>query len=71
MISVSIANYAVSASYLGRETRLIRIRMENREQELDEKIKELQTKGLSIEELKKETKKEENSIPLRSIETIG
>jgi hypothetical protein len=62
LISVSIANFAVSASYLGRETRLTRWRMEKRKQKLSERIKELQNKGLSIEDLKKETKEAENDI---------
>jgi hypothetical protein len=57
LISVSIANYSISASYLGRETRLTRRRMEKRNEELDVKIKELQNKGLSIEDLEKETTK--------------
>jgi hypothetical protein len=62
LISVSIANYAISASYLGRETRLTRGRMEKRKQRLNEIIKELQAKGLPIEELKKETKEAEDDI---------
>jgi hypothetical protein len=62
LISVSIANYAISASFLGRETRLTRRRMEKRKQGLDEKIKELQAKGLPIGELKKETKKAEDDM---------
>lgn len=62
LISVSIANYAISASYLGRETRLTRRRMEKRKQRLDGTIKELQAKGLPIEELKKETKEAEDDI---------
>jgi hypothetical protein len=62
LISVTIANYAISASYLGRETRLTRRRMEKRKQRLDGTIRELQAKGLPIEELKKETKKAEDDI---------
>lgn len=62
LISVSIANYAVSVSYLGRETRLGRGRMEKRKQRLNETIKELQAKGMPIEELKKETKEAEDDI---------
>jgi hypothetical protein len=62
LISVTIANYAISASYLGRETRLTRRRMEKRKQRLDGTIRELQAKGLPIEELKKETKKAEGDI---------
>jgi hypothetical protein len=55
LISITIANYAVSASFLGRESRLSRRRMEKRKKQLDEKVKELQKKGLPIEELNKET----------------
>jgi hypothetical protein len=62
LISVSIANYAISASYLGRETRLTRSRMEKRKQKLNERVKELQAKGLPIGELKKETKEAEDDI---------
>jgi hypothetical protein len=62
LISVSIANYAISASYLGRETRLTRGRMEKRKEKLEGIVEELQTKGLPIEELKKETKKAEDDI---------
>jgi hypothetical protein len=62
LISVSIANYAISASYLGRETRLTRRRMEKRKQELDVRIKELQKKGLSIKDLEVETKKAKDDM---------
>ncbi len=62
LISVSIANYAISASYLGRETRLTRRRMEKRKQELDARIKELQNKGLSIEDLEEETTKAKDDM---------
>jgi hypothetical protein len=62
LISVSIANYAISASFLGRETRLTRRRMEKRKQELDVRIKELQNKGLSIEDLEEETTKAKDDM---------
>ena len=62
LISVSIANYAISASFLGRETRLTRRRMEKRKQELVVRIKELQNKGLSIEDLEKETTKAKDDM---------
>jgi len=62
LISVSIANYAISASYLGRETRLTRARMRKRKQKLDTRIKELQAKGLLIGDLKRETKQAEDDI---------
>jgi len=62
LISVSIANYAISASYLGRETRLTRRRMEKRTQELDARIKELQNKGLSIEGVEKEATKAKSDM---------
>lgn len=62
LISVSIANYAISASYLGRETRLTRRRMEKRNQELGTRIKELQKKRLSVEDLEIETTKAREDI---------
>jgi hypothetical protein len=62
LISVSIANYAISASYLGRETRLTRGRMEKRKKKLDEKIKELQAKELSIKDLEVETTKAKDDM---------
>jgi hypothetical protein len=62
LISISIANYAISVSLLGRETRLSRWRMERRKRNLDSKIKELQKQGLSIGDLKNETKEAEADI---------
>jgi hypothetical protein len=62
LISVTIANFAVSASYLGRETRLTRKRMEKRKQRLSEKLRELQEKTLQIESLKKEIKEAEKDM---------
>lgn len=62
LISIAIANFAVSASFLGRESRLSRWRMEKRKKQLDEKVKELQKKGLPIEELNKETEKAQEDI---------
>src|SRR4030043_52266 len=60
LISIAIANFAVSASYLGRETRLTRRRLEKRKDQLDMKIKELQAKGkIELEDLKKEIRKAE------------
>jgi hypothetical protein len=60
LISIAIANYAVSASYLGRETRLTRFRLQKRKDLLDKSIKELQAKGdLKINDLKNEIKKAE------------
>jgi hypothetical protein len=60
LIAVAIANYAVSASYLGRETRLTRWRLEKRKEKLNQKIKELQAKGtVKIEDLKREIKEAE------------
>jgi hypothetical protein len=71
LISITIANYAVSASYLGRETRLTRRRLEKRKDQLDMKVKELQAKGkIEIEDLKKEIKeaeKERNRLGQRII----
>lgn len=61
LIAVTIANYAVSASYLGRETRLTRWRLEKRKDQLDKKVKELQAKGsLQLGDLKKEIKDAED-----------
>lgn len=61
LIAVTIANYAVSASYLGRETRLTRWRLEKRKDQLDKKVKELQAKGsLQLRDLKKEIKEAED-----------
>jgi hypothetical protein len=40
LLSITIANYAVSASYLGRESRLSRWRMERRKKKLRETIKD-------------------------------
>jgi hypothetical protein len=41
LLAITIANYAVSASYLGRESNLSRWRMGRRKQKLLEKLKEL------------------------------
>lgn len=61
LIAVTIANYAVSASYLGREARLARWRLERRKDALDKKVKELQAKGsLRLSDLKKEIKEAED-----------
>lgn len=57
LLSVTIANYAVSASYLGRETRLSRRRMERKKQELIEKLGGLRREEPKIDEIKKEIKK--------------
>ena len=61
LVSVAIANYAVSASYLGRETRLSRKRMERRKQKLSKKLNDLQ-KDVRIDEIKREIKKAEKDI---------
>jgi hypothetical protein len=53
LLSITIANYAVSASYLGRESRLSRWRMERRKQKLLEKLKELR-ETTQIDSIKKE-----------------
>lgn len=53
LLSITIANYAVSASYLGRESRLSRWRMERRKQKLLEKLKELR-ETTQINSIKKE-----------------
>jgi hypothetical protein len=56
LLALAVANYAVSASYLGRETRLSRKRMETKRQELLQKLIELQKKDPEIAEIKKEIK---------------
>lgn len=74
LISITIANYAVSASYLGRETRLTRRRLDTRKDQLNRRIQELQAKGtVEIQDLKseiqkavKESKKLGNRITLLS-----
>lgn len=53
LLSITIANYAVSASYLGRESRLSRWRMERRKRKLLEKLKGLR-ETTQIEGIKKE-----------------
>ena len=56
LISITIANYAISASFLGRETRLSRWRTEKRKQKFLAKISKLQKRSLEIEKIKKEIK---------------
>lgn len=55
LLSITIANYAVSASYLGRETRLSRRRIEKEKQELLEKIGKLKEED-QIEEVREQIK---------------
>jgi Flp pilus assembly protein TadB len=64
LIAVAIANFAVSASYLGRETRLTRSRMEKRKRKLSAKLEELQKKEqqTQIEDLEQEIKKAKKDI---------
>ena len=52
LISITIANFAVSASYLGRETRLTRWRLEKRKQRLSMKLKELQSENFEMYNLR-------------------
>lgn len=66
LLSITIANYAVSASYLGRETRLSRSRMERRKQKLIEKLRELK-KEPQIDEIKREIKKSDEEKKRLSI----
>jgi len=61
LISVTIANFAVSASYLGRETRLSRKRMERRKQDLLFKLEKMQ-KDVQIGDLKQEIRQAEKDI---------
>ena len=58
LISIAIANYAISASYLGRETRLSRRRMERKRQQLLENLRRLK-KEAQIKDVKKELKESE------------
>lgn len=58
LIAITIANYAVSASYLGRETRLSRKRMERKRQELTRKLFELH-KDPQLGKIKREIKESE------------
>lgn len=61
LIAITIANYAVSASYLGRETQVTRWRLEKRKDQLNKKVKELQAKGaLQLQDLKTEIRKTED-----------
>ena len=55
LLSITIANYAVSASYLGRESRLSRWRMERRKAKLLKRLKELHETA-QIETIKNEIK---------------
>ena len=61
LVAVAIANYAVSASYLGRETRLSRWRMDKRKQKLSKKIKELASAN-QFSEIEKELKDTKKSV---------
>lgn len=56
LLSITIANYAVSASYLGRESVLSRWRMERRKNSLLEELKKLRETA-QIESIKTEIKK--------------
>jgi hypothetical protein len=58
LLSIAIANYAISASYLGRESRLSRSRIERRKEKLLGKLKELR-ETTQIESVKKEIKEAE------------
>jgi len=60
LLSITIANYAVSASYLGRESRLSRWRMERRRQKLRVRLKELDNENAEIESIKKEIEEAES-----------
>lgn len=62
LIATTIGNYAISASYLGRETRLTRSRMEKRKEKLKLKLADLQKESLQIENMKQEIKQAEKDI---------
>jgi hypothetical protein len=54
LLAITIANYAVSASYSGRESRLSRWRMERRKQKLRVRLKELDIGKAEIKSIRKE-----------------
>jgi hypothetical protein len=62
LIAVAIANFAVSASYLGRETRLSRNRMEKRKEELKRKLSDMQKEDIEIKSMKREIEQAEKDI---------
>ena len=66
LVTITIANFAVSVSFLGRETRLSRKRMERRRQIFSETLKKLQMQTLKIENIKKEIKEVEKDIDVLS-----
>jgi len=59
LLSIAVANYAVSTSYLGRETRLSRRRMERKRQQLLENLRKLK-KEAQVRDVKKELKELED-----------
>lgn len=69
LIAITIANYAVSASYLGRETRLSRQRIERKEGELLKELNTLKKKRqiAEIENKIKESKMEKRRLRIRII----
>jgi hypothetical protein len=67
LIALAVANYAISASYLGRETRLSRKRMQSKEDKLILDLQNLRKKPL-IEEAKKkirDSERERNKLRIR------
>jgi len=58
LVAITIANYAVSASYLGRESRLSRWRMERKRGKLVERLKELR-ETTQVETIKNEIKEDD------------
>lgn len=60
LVAITIGNYAVSASYLGRESRLSRWRMERRRQKLRVRLKELDVEKAEIKSIKKEIEEAES-----------
>jgi hypothetical protein len=62
LISIAIAVYAISATYLGRETRSAKNRMEKRKELLDVVLTNLAKKGQSIASVKREIKQAEKDI---------
>lgn len=67
LVAVTIANYALSASFLGRETRLSRQRMERKEGQLIAELSKLKEKPqiAEIDRKIKETKAEKRRLSIR------
>jgi hypothetical protein len=71
LISISIANYAVSVSYLGRENKLSRWRIERRKQRLSQKMRELQGRPLEIGNIQREINEAKKDLARLSDRTFA